>query len=89
MTDATTKPSPSVEAATDGGQTLGHEAKHAAEAALHDLKNRAAEYCDLGREKALAMTDVVEQQIRDRPVQALAIAAGIGFALGLLWTRRS
>ncbi|HET6880123.1 MAG TPA: hypothetical protein VFI31_08205 [Pirellulales bacterium] len=87
MTD-TTRPSSFSEADADG-QNASQKAKHAAEAALHDLKDRAGEYCELGREKAEAMTGVVEEQIRQRPVQAVAIAAGIGFALGFLWTRRS
>ena len=64
-------------------------AKEAAEDALNDLKERANEYLEVGREKALAMSDVVADQIRQRPVEAVAIAAGIGFALGFLWTRRS
>jgi ElaB/YqjD/DUF883 family membrane-anchored ribosome-binding protein len=70
-------------------EATSQRAKHAAEETLHDLQGRAAEYLNLGREKALAMTDVVEEQIRARPVQAVAVAAGIGFILGLVWTRRS
>jgi ElaB/YqjD/DUF883 family membrane-anchored ribosome-binding protein len=64
-------------------------AKVAAEDTLNDLKERANEYLEFGREKALTMTEVVGDQIRRRPVEAVVIAAGIGFALGFLWTRRS
>ncbi len=60
-----------------------------AEEALRELQDRATEYLAMGREKALAMSDAVEEQIRTRPVQAVTVAAGIGFVLGLLWTRRS
>ena len=56
---------------------------------VEDLKQRAGDYIEQGREKAVEMAAGIERQIRDRPVPAVAIAAGIGFALGLLWSRRS
>lgn len=79
----------SQDAQTSEGTERMHAAKEAAEDALNDLKGRANEYLELGREKAFAMTDAVGEQIRRRPAEAVAIAAGIGFALGFLWTRRS
>jgi ElaB/YqjD/DUF883 family membrane-anchored ribosome-binding protein len=62
---------------------------NAAGQTVEDLKQRAAEYIEQGREKAVEAAAGIERQIRDRPVGAVAIAAGIGFALGLLWSRRS
>ena len=89
MADATTGSSSSFGAESDGSEATSHRAKQAAEDALNDLKGRAAEYLELGRDRAVALTDVVEDQIRQRPVPAVAVAAGIGFALGFFWTRRS
>lgn len=89
MTDASIGASPAFSPEGDGNEAMSQRAKEAAEQALNDLKGRAADYVDAGREKALALTGAIEQQIRERPVQSLAVAAGIGFALGLLYTRRS
>lgn len=68
---------------------MGERARQTAENVLNDLKSQAAEYLELGRGKATELTDSMEDQIRSRPVAAVAVAAGLGFALGLLWTRRS
>lgn len=93
MSDATraSHGTESFASATNGAdaECMADQAKRAAEQALNDLKNRAAEYLELGREKAVDVSEQVEEQIRHRPVQAVAIAAGVGFALGLLFTRRS
>lgn len=64
-------------------------ARETAEQVLNGLKTHAADYLELGRSKATELTETVEEQIRSRPAAAVAIAAGIGFALGFLWTRRS
>ncbi|HVX11470.1 MAG TPA: hypothetical protein VHC22_09835 [Pirellulales bacterium] len=70
-------------------EATSQNAKDVAEEALRDLQDRAAEYLERGREQAFAVSDAVEEQIRTRPVQAVTVAAGIGFVLGYLWTRRS
>lgn len=61
----------------------------AAEQVIDDIKRQAADYVQQGKETAAEMAAAIEQQIRKRPVEAAAVAAGIGFALGLLWNRRS
>lgn len=76
----------------NGGQAADSTqfaSEDAAGQTVEDLKQRAGEYIEQGREKAVEMAAGIERQIRDRPVEAVAIAAGIGFALGLLWSRRS
>ncbi|HEV3345219.1 MAG TPA: hypothetical protein VG125_32880, partial [Pirellulales bacterium] len=60
-----------------------------AEQVIDDLKRRATDYVEQGKQTAADMTAAIERQIRQRPVEAVAVAAGIGFALGLLWNRRS
>lgn len=74
---------------TDEADNAANRAKQAAESVLNDIKDHAAEYFDRGRATAQDMTEAIEEHIRRQPVQAVAIAVGIGFALGFLWTRRS
>jgi ElaB/YqjD/DUF883 family membrane-anchored ribosome-binding protein len=74
---------------TDDVQSMTDHAKRIAEDALNEVRGRAGEYIELGRDRAAGMAEAVEQHIRTRPVQAVAIAAGIGVALGYLWSRRS
>lgn len=64
-------------------------ARQTAEDLLDGLKANAADYLEAGRGKAAELTETVEEQIRNRPAAALAVAAGIGFAVGFLWKRRS
>jgi ElaB/YqjD/DUF883 family membrane-anchored ribosome-binding protein len=48
----------------------------------------AAEYYQQGREKVQVLEQTLETQIREKPIQSLLIAGGIGLLLGLLWNRR-
>lgn len=73
----------------DGRPDMGEPVRQSAEEALDGLRKNAEQYLGLGREKALALAEMVEEQIRRRPVPALSVAAGIGFVLGLVWSRRS
>ena len=75
--------------AQDGPAETADGAQQATEQAIDDLKERAADYLEQGKQTAAEMAGAIEQQIRKRPVEAVAVAAGIGFALGLLWNRRS
>ena len=64
-------------------------AEQVAGEAIDELKRRTADYVEQGKQTAAEMAAAIEQQIRQRPVEAVAVAAGFGFALGLLWSRRS
>jgi ElaB/YqjD/DUF883 family membrane-anchored ribosome-binding protein len=88
MTEVNTGAAGSYSAEVNESQNMAACAKQSAEEALEGLKERAADYLDIGRDKALALAELVEEQIRQRPVQSLSVAAGIGFAVGLLWSRR-
>jgi ElaB/YqjD/DUF883 family membrane-anchored ribosome-binding protein len=62
-----------------GGQAkeLGHEAMDVASA-----------YYEQGREKVREWEGTLETQLREKPIQSLLIAGGVGLLLGLLWRRR-
>jgi len=47
----------------------------------------AAEYYQQGREQVLAWQQQIEHQVREKPIQSLLIAAGIGLLVGLLRRR--
>jgi len=46
-----------------------------------------SEYYQLGRERAQEWEQTLEAQIREKPIQSLLIAGGVGLLLGLLWRR--
>jgi ElaB/YqjD/DUF883 family membrane-anchored ribosome-binding protein len=72
-----------------GAAETADPAHQAADEMIDDLKRRAADYAEQAKQAAAEMAAAIEQQIRKRPVEAVAVAAGIGLALGLLWNRRS
>jgi ElaB/YqjD/DUF883 family membrane-anchored ribosome-binding protein len=55
---------------------------------LESLSDAASDYVGQGREKAEALGRAVGGQVRERPVSALLLAAGIGFLLGIVLRRR-
>jgi ElaB/YqjD/DUF883 family membrane-anchored ribosome-binding protein len=48
----------------------------------------ASEYYQQGREQVLALEQTIEAQIRDKPIQSLLIAGGVGLLIGFLCRRR-
>lgn len=62
--------------------------RRTAQEGLNQVRERAGEYLQEGRDRAMDMERSVESQIRRQPVQAILIAAGVGFLLGMLFIRR-
>jgi ElaB/YqjD/DUF883 family membrane-anchored ribosome-binding protein len=60
---------------------------------LHGWQERIGEhmgeYIERGREAAQDLGGTLERQIREQPSRSVLIAAGLGFAIGMLWSRRS
>jgi ElaB/YqjD/DUF883 family membrane-anchored ribosome-binding protein len=50
-------------------------------------KEVAAEYYEEGRNQVLAWQQQLENQVREKPLQSLLMAAGIGLLLGMLRRR--
>ena len=50
-------------------------------------KETMIEYYEQGRESLQDLNQTLEAQIRERPLQTLLVAGGIGLLLGLLWRR--
>jgi ElaB/YqjD/DUF883 family membrane-anchored ribosome-binding protein len=45
-------------------------------------------YYEQGRDRAIELEHSLENRIREKPISSLAIAAGLGFLIGMLWMRK-
>ena len=61
-------------------QDMGTQAKETMQAA-------GTQVYEQGRESLQGLNRTIEGQIRQRPIQALLVAGGIGVLLGFLWQR--
>jgi ElaB/YqjD/DUF883 family membrane-anchored ribosome-binding protein len=73
-----------MEGARQTAQDLGRRAQEGFE----KVRERASDYMDQGRQQLHAMGETVQDQVQERPMSAILVACGIGFLLGVLWTRR-
>jgi ElaB/YqjD/DUF883 family membrane-anchored ribosome-binding protein len=60
------------------------QAVNAGERALHHAEEMGAEALDVAQRQAMHAVNTVEGQIRHNPFAAVLIAAGVGFAFGLI-----
>ena len=68
-------------------QELGKITKTLAEDTVGLLGTNATDYLRQGRDSAQKMEKRLEKRISEKPMQSLAIAAGCGLLLGILWRR--
>ncbi len=66
---------------SDYGKSKSRQVAGQARTTAHDLANS-------GRDKALEAQDTAEEFIRTQPATAVGIAAGVGFLVGLIASRR-
>ncbi|HEX3998717.1 MAG TPA: DUF883 C-terminal domain-containing protein [Pirellulales bacterium] len=69
-------------------QQFGADVKHAVQDQLGNLQDTASEYMEQGKSVACDMRHSLEDRIRQQPLNSMLVVAGIGFALGFLFTRR-
>jgi ElaB/YqjD/DUF883 family membrane-anchored ribosome-binding protein len=72
-------------------QTLrdaGAQVRDAAQEKMRDVRDHANEYYEQGRDRAMEWEQGLESYVKEKPLQSLMIAAGVGVILGLLWKRR-
>jgi ElaB/YqjD/DUF883 family membrane-anchored ribosome-binding protein len=74
--------------AMEGLQQAGNEVRAAAHEQIDTLRDTASDCYEEGRKRIHEVGQTLEQRIRERPLSALLIAAGVGCLLGLLWKRR-
>jgi len=76
--------SETLERAREKGQEMTERAREGFES----LRETTSEYLEQGREKAQDLGQTLERQIRSQPMMAILVAAGLGFLVGALWSRR-
>jgi len=65
----------------------GKEMRDPAQELMTQGKEVAAEYYEEGRNQVIAWQQQLEDQVREKPLQSLLMAAGVGLLLGLLRRR--
>ena len=68
--------------------SVGEYSKSKGRAAADSARSTANDLATSGRVKALETQDAAEEFVREQPAAALGIAAGLGFLVGLIATRR-
>jgi ElaB/YqjD/DUF883 family membrane-anchored ribosome-binding protein len=68
-------------------QEAGQEIAHQAQRLSAQGQALASDYYQQGRKQALVWQEQLEQQIREKPIQSLLVAGGIGVLLGILLRR--
>lgn len=66
---------------------MGSQVRDMATEKYNDLRDQAVNYYEQGRDRATEWEQNVEGYVREKPLQAVMIAAGVGVLLGLLWKR--
>ena len=69
-------------------RNMGGTVSDAAQERLGQVCERAAEYCEQGRDKVHGAACTCEQFLRQRPLASLLLAVGIGWLLGRFWKHR-
>ena len=72
----------------DGARRVKGDVRDAANAVREDLNDLARQAGGYVREVADQTEETVLGRIRENPVQSTLIAAGVGFVVGLLFSRR-
>jgi ElaB/YqjD/DUF883 family membrane-anchored ribosome-binding protein len=71
----------------DKPQTLGAQMQDVGTQVKETMQAAGTQVYEQGRESLQDLNRTIETQIRERPLQALLVAGGIGALLGLLWRR--
>ena len=72
---------------TQNLRDLGGQVRDVAREKYENLSGQAREYYEQGQSMAHEWEDSLESYVREKPLQALAVAAGVGVLLGILWKR--
>ena len=66
---------------------LGSQVRDQAREKYEEFSGQAKEYYDKGRQAASEWEENLESYVKEQPLKALLIAAGVGVLLGILWKR--
>ena len=71
----------------DWAQEKGSQIKEGAQEAMQQVGASASQLADLSQTTMEELEESLEDRIRNKPLQSVLIAAGVGMLLGLLWKR--
>jgi ElaB/YqjD/DUF883 family membrane-anchored ribosome-binding protein len=63
------------------------QARDAAAEKIGQIRDHANDYYESGKQRAQEWEQGLEDYVREKPIQSLLIAAGVGMLLGVLWKR--
>lgn len=66
---------------------LGATARQAASETYDQVRGQAQDYYEQGKQKLGEYQGELETYVREQPIKALLIAAGIGLLVGVIWKR--
>ena len=66
-------------------ESMGETVGDAAQEKLRQVREKAAEYCEQGREKVHGAACHCEQFLRQKPLTSVLLALGVGWLLGRFW----
>jgi ElaB/YqjD/DUF883 family membrane-anchored ribosome-binding protein len=72
---------------TENLRDLGGQVRDAAREKYENLSEEARAYYEHGKDKAHEWEEGIESYVREKPLRAVLIAAGVGVLLGVLWKR--
>jgi ElaB/YqjD/DUF883 family membrane-anchored ribosome-binding protein len=75
-------------AVADDFHEIGDAARQMANHGVTAVRDTAVQYLDEGRSRVQHLGDEIHSRVAERPMKSLLIAAGVGFLLGAIWTRR-
>jgi ElaB/YqjD/DUF883 family membrane-anchored ribosome-binding protein len=75
-------------AIAQGVSDAGQAARRYANEGMERARDTAAEYWEQGRAKAEEVTETVQTRVRENPMAAVLIAAGVGFLIGMACSSR-
>jgi len=73
--------------ARDWAQEKGSQIKEGTQEAMRQVGASASQLAEMGRDTMNQLEEGFEDRIRNKPLQSVLIAAGVGMLLGLLWKR--
>jgi ElaB/YqjD/DUF883 family membrane-anchored ribosome-binding protein len=73
---------------SDDLKEMTHIVTDAAQEKLGQVHENATEFYEQGRDNIYRAGSTLEKYIRERPVNSILIAAGIGLLIGRFWMRR-
>jgi ElaB/YqjD/DUF883 family membrane-anchored ribosome-binding protein len=66
---------------------MGAQIKEGTQEVMHQVGETASEYYEQSRKAVGELEKSLEGYIREKPLQSLLIAAGVGMLAGLLWRK--